>query len=231
MVIAKGDLTAIVGATGTVAADKSAILNWQTSGQVEKVNVQIGDAVKADQTLASLLQTSLPQNVILATSDLVTAQRALENLTLSNLAAAKAEQALVTAQKAYDDAKNKIVAPNVVRGSKDQRDKYFSQLQQAQKFYDAAASFYNYFVDKPDTDAGKAQAYNQLAAAQRQLDTAKANYDFVEGTFSSTEVEQSTANLAVAKAQLADAQREYRPVEKWSGSAGYRCCPGKSGRD
>lgn len=60
-VLAKGDLTAIVGATGTVSSDHSAILNWQTTGQVEAVNVQIGDLVTADQVLANLVASSLPQ--------------------------------------------------------------------------------------------------------------------------------------------------------------------------
>jgi len=208
-VLAKGNLTAIVGATGTVNSDRSAILKWQTSGQVEKVNVQIGDMVIADQVLANLLQSSLPQSVILATSDLVTAQRNLQNLTLSNLAAAQAQQALVAAQKAYDDAKNKIRSTDLVRGTKDQRAKYYDQLLQTQTAYDNAVTYYNNFVNLPDTDAGKAQAYVQLSSAQHALDTARANYDYVSGTFSVTEVEQSAADFAVAKAKLEDAQREY----------------------
>ncbi len=208
-VLAKGDLTAIVGATGTVNSDHSAILNWQTSGQVENVNVQIGDAVTTDQVLANLLQSSLPQSVIMATSDLVTAQRNLANLQLSNVAVAQAQQALVAAQKAYDAAKNKIRSTDLVRGSKETRSKYYSQLLQAQTAYDNAVSYYNLFINLPDTNASKAQAYAQLSSAQHALDTAKANYDFVSGTFSVTEVQQSDADFAVAKAQLEDAQREY----------------------
>lgn len=208
-VLAKGDLTAIVGATGTVNSDHSAILNWQTSGQVENVNVQIGDTVSSDQVLANLLQSSLPQSVINAASDLVTAQRNLTDLRLSGTAAAQAYQTLVAAQKSYDDAKSKIRSTDIIRGSKETRDKYYSQLLQAQTAYDNAVKYYDLFVDKPDTDAGKAQAYAQLSNAQHALDTAKANYDFVSGTFSITEVQQSDADFQVAKAQLEDAQREY----------------------
>jgi HlyD family secretion protein len=208
-ILSRGDLTAIVGATGTVNSEHSAVLRWQTSGQVENVNVQIGDLVTADQVLANLLSTSLPQSVILATSDLVNAQRNLDHLKLSSLAVAQAQQALVATQKAYDDAKSRIRSTDLVRGSKETRDKYYSQLLEAQKAYDAMVSYYQLFINQPDTDAGKAQAYAQLSSVQRSLDTAKANYDFVSGTYSITEVEQSAADFAVAKAKLEDAQREY----------------------
>jgi HlyD family secretion protein len=208
-VLAKGDLTAIVGATGTVSSDRSAILNWQTSGQVQNVNVQIGDTVTSNQILADLLQSSLPQSVILATSDLVTAKRNLTDLQLSGTSAAQAYQALVAAQKTYDDAKDKIRSTDWVRGSKETRAKYYDQLLQAQTAYDNAVTYYNDFVNLPDTNAGKARAYDQLASAQHTLDSAKANYDFVSGTFSITEVQQSDADFQVAKAQLEDAQREY----------------------
>jgi HlyD family secretion protein len=169
-VLAKGDLTAIVGATGTVNSDHSAILNWQTSGQVENVNVQIGDTVTSDQVLANLLLSSLPQSVIGATSDLVTAQRNLTNLQLSNVATAKAWQALANAQKAYDDAKNRVLDPasNSVQ-EVDQSNANFAvakaQLEDAQREYDR-------LKNGPDpSDISAAQA--RVDAIQATVDAAK----------------------------------------------------------
>ena len=78
--LARGDLTATIGATGTVRANQSAVLLWQTTGTVDQVNVKVGDQVNKGDVLASLLQTSLPQNVILAQTDLVSAQQALTDL-------------------------------------------------------------------------------------------------------------------------------------------------------
>ncbi len=78
--IERGNLTATVGATGTVRARQTATLVWQTAGTVEKVNVQIGDQVKADDVLALLSKTSLSQNLILAEADLVSAQQAMKDL-------------------------------------------------------------------------------------------------------------------------------------------------------
>ncbi len=90
--LANGDLTAMVGATGTVRANQSTTVNWQTSGRIGKVNVKVGDQVTVNQVLAELDSTTLSQNIILARSDLVTAQRNLDNLKDSTLARSQAEQ-------------------------------------------------------------------------------------------------------------------------------------------
>lgn len=110
--VERGELVGTVGATGTVHANQSAWLAWQTSGTVEDVRVQIGDEVKAGDILASLNKTSLPQNVILAEADLVSAEKALEDLTQSKLAAANAELAFVNAQEEFEDRQQERNALN-----------------------------------------------------------------------------------------------------------------------
>lgn len=104
--IERGNLTATIGATGTVRAKQTATLIWQAAGTVESVTVQAGDTVKADDVLASLAKTSLPQSVILAEADLASAQKSLDELTSSNTAQAEAVIALRDAQEAYDKAVN-----------------------------------------------------------------------------------------------------------------------------
>ena len=99
--IERGDLTATVGATGTVRARQTATLVWQTTGTVEKVNVQIGDQVKAEDVIASLSKTSLSQNLILAEADLVSAQQAMKDLLESDTARAQAWIALRAAEDAF----------------------------------------------------------------------------------------------------------------------------------
>jgi multidrug efflux pump subunit AcrA (membrane-fusion protein) len=100
----QGTLTATVGATGTVRARQSAILLWQAAGIVDSVNVEVGDPVQKDAVLATLEKTSLPQNVILAEADLVSAQEALEDLLKSDTARAKAIITLRDARDAYERA-------------------------------------------------------------------------------------------------------------------------------
>ncbi len=105
----RGSLTATVGATGTVRADQTAVIVWQAAGTVDKVSVQVGQAVSAGQTLASLAQSSLPQNIILAQSDLISARDALSKLTNPDLATISAsEKALAAAYTAYQQAQNDL---------------------------------------------------------------------------------------------------------------------------
>jgi HlyD family secretion protein len=110
--LARGDLTATIGATGSVRANQSATLTWQTTGTVDQVNVKVGDQVNKGEELANLLQTSLPQNVILAQTDLVSAQQALTNLLDSDTARANAWIALRSAQDAYTTALNNRTSLN-----------------------------------------------------------------------------------------------------------------------
>src|SRR5574341_299123 len=106
----RGDLTATVGATGVVRANQTALLVWLTTGTVGEVKVSVSDRVEKDQMLASLEQTSLPQTVIQAQGDLVSAQRALDDLLNSSLQQAKAQQAVEDARKALEDAQDPELA-------------------------------------------------------------------------------------------------------------------------
>ena len=104
--IGRGNLTATIGATGTVRAKQTAVLLWQAAGTVDTVSVSVGEEVSANDELASLLKTSLPQSVIMAEADLVDAQQALDDLLTSDTSRAEAVIALRDAQVVYDRAAN-----------------------------------------------------------------------------------------------------------------------------
>ena len=104
--IERGNLTATIGATGTVRAKQSAVLIWQAAGTVENVHTSVGESVSTQEVLAELSKTSLPQSIILAEADLVSAQKSLDELMNSNTARAEAVVALRDAQEAYDKALN-----------------------------------------------------------------------------------------------------------------------------
>ncbi len=100
----RGTLTAQVGATGSVRAVQSAVLNWQTTGTVQSVNVKAGDVVKKGDVLATLSTTSLPGTVIKAQADLISAQKAMDDLMHSDTNRANAWITLRNAQDAYTKA-------------------------------------------------------------------------------------------------------------------------------
>jgi HlyD family secretion protein len=104
--VERGMLVATIGATGTVRAQQTTVLVWQAAGTVDVVNVKVGDNVPAGFVMAYLSKTSLPQSIILAEADLVSAQKALGDLVNSDTARAQAVIALRDAQEAYDKAYN-----------------------------------------------------------------------------------------------------------------------------
>jgi HlyD family secretion protein len=205
----RGDLTSTIGATGTVRSGKTVTMFWQTSGEVGTVAVKVGDQVTKDEELASLLTSSLPQNVILAQSDLVSAQENLDNVKNSNLATAQAQQTLASAQKALEDARNKVTSMDWVRGSSDQIDTANANLVLAKQALQKAQDFFDKFSRVDPSNPEYAQAYSQLAAAQQKKDSAQANLDYLQGHYNDTEASISSANLAVAQAKYDDAKREW----------------------
>ncbi|MES0360515.1 MAG: efflux RND transporter periplasmic adaptor subunit [Anaerolineales bacterium] len=105
-----GPVSEIVGATGTVNSNQSATLNWKTSGIVGETDIQLGDLVQAGDVLADLDQSSLSPLDILAQADLVNAQKALDELLVSQVQGANALQAVDAAQDALDEALNPELA-------------------------------------------------------------------------------------------------------------------------
>jgi HlyD family secretion protein len=208
--IEKGDLTAIVGATGTVRANQSVNLTWQTSGRVSEIIDKTGDLVNAGESLATLAESSLPQSIILAQADLVNAQRNLDNLKNSNLGAAQAQLNLANAKDTYDRTSWNSLSTGTIRTvSQDQIDAAKSAVTIAQDKVDKAQKAYDRFVETPDSDPLKAGALSALANAKINLDNAKKNLNFYVVAPNTQEVTTSEAKLAVAKAQWEDAQREW----------------------
>jgi HlyD family secretion protein len=209
--IERGVLTASVGATGNVRANQSVLLTWQTSGTVETVSVGIGDKVLAGDVLALLSQTSLSQSLILAKTDLVTAERNLETLLASDTPRAQAQLALIEAQKKVDSAQytlDGMLATNHGGTSADIENAR-AQYTLAENNLEKAQTFYNYVKDRPDDDPAKAQAYTALYSAQQALNRAQNNLNYFLLVPSGRDIDKARASLALAEAQLEDAQRDW----------------------
>lgn len=205
---ARGALTASVGATGTVRAGQQATLTWQTSGRVETVNAKIGDAVKAQQVLANLAQTSMSQSVILAEADLISAKKSLADLLASNTTLAEAEQKLANAKQAVEDAQEKVDSLNFPRASDNLILQTQANLVIAKQDLEKAEANYRSFRNKPDGDSNKAQALLTLTNARQKVTDLTVQANWYTGKATEIDAEKYRADLAVAEAQLADAQRE-----------------------
>ncbi len=205
----KGSLTSIVGATGTVRANQTALLNWQTTGTVQSVKVQEGENVDNGDVLAELSPTSLSQAIVLAQADLVTAERNLINVKESSSAKAQAQLALANAEKALKDAKNKRDTMNWGRGSEDNVEYAEAQLALAEKALENAQRVYDNLTELAPADPQRAQATTALYNAKQARNRALANLNWYKGSPTENDVAEADAKLAVAQAQYDDALREW----------------------
>lgn len=207
--VVRSDLTAIVGATGTVRANQSSTLAWQTTGQVSKINVKVGDKVVPNQVLASLDEASLPQAIILAQADLVTAKRTLENLKDSAVSQSNAQLALAQAQQAASDAQHNRDLLNYNRGQNGNVDAAWAGYYIAVDAYNKALDRFNSVANLDVADPSRANAQAALVTAQQNVQAKQATVNWYSSGPSTNDIAQSDAKLSLAKANLADAQREW----------------------
>jgi len=203
-----GSLEATIGATGTVRSNQSVVLGWQTSGIVDEVNVTLGQEVEEGSVLASLRQSSLPQNVILAQADLLNAEQALEDLLESyeGISIVMAEKDVADLRDLVDRSRDYLEDINYV-GEQSDIDEASVALQKAYaKLVDAEA--------KRDSVSNK-NSYAYLLAereyriAYTEYASKLSDYNYLTGQ-SVDEIEKNIAeaDLAVAEQRLADAEEE-----------------------
>ena len=213
LTITRGDLTALVGATGTVRANQTTLLSWQTTGRIQSLDVQVGDMVKKGDVLAQLDPASLPQNIILARADLINAQRALEDLRNSDVSRAQAQLALTQAQKALEDAQENRTNKDYQRASQSTLDQARANYIVAQNQMEKAEENYNVVADRPEDDPVRAALLSQLAAARQSRDRALANLNYLLSTPDEQELAEADARVEVARANLKDAERNWERVK------------------
>jgi HlyD family secretion protein len=191
--IERGSLTATIGATGTVRPKQSSVLVWPAAGTVADVHVNLGDTVSAEDVLAELEKTSLPQSLILAEADLASAQKSLDDLMNSNTAQAEAVVNLREAQEAYDKALNYY-------------DSLFKPYEFDQIVYRRIVTPFGVRripdiktikVKKADEETIK-EAGEDLALAEAKLNDAKRSFDLLE--------DGNTAEIIAAQARVDAAQ-------------------------
>ncbi len=187
-----------VSASGVIVPARDAQLAFALAANVSQVNVAEGDQVQEGQVLAELDNTSIQVEV-------EQAERLLRELT-SPAAIAAAEQAIVTAQKAYEDAQKKVDSINYRKNNQSDIEYYKAQLVLAQKNLDRAREAYNKTRKLSAADPVRAAATTNLYNAQKAYNTALWNLEWFTNTPEGDEVNLAKANLDAAAAALQDAQ-------------------------
>ncbi|NMB61233.1 MAG: efflux RND transporter periplasmic adaptor subunit [Chloroflexi bacterium] len=207
--VEKGELIATVGGTGKVEANKSAILSWKTSGNVSSVYVENENVVTSGTILAELAPTSLPQNVILAQADLVDAQRNLETAMESDTQRSQIYLNLLDAEENLKNAKEDIDDWNYNNADLTILESARSEFIAAEEILKQAQTI----LDQANSDAEKQELQTALDDAQNARDKALRNLSYILGKSYNTQVAQDFAKYDLAKAQLADAQRDWERVK------------------
>ncbi len=213
VIIERGDLIAIVGATGIVEPNQSAELNWETTGRVEIVYAVVNDIVEPGDVLAELADNTLPQSVILAQADLVSAKRALEDFVNSNTESALAYTDLLEAEQKLRDEEDDRDEWNYNDASDESISTARSDFLNAEEKYKVSQLAYDNLASFDDTDQQKLEAKESLDKDKQVRDKAFRTLNYVLGKSYDQQVAEDFADYHVALAQLEDAQREWERVK------------------
>lgn len=212
--VRQGNLELLASGTGTLIAPNSVDLAFQTGGQINAINVKVGDTVKAGDVLATVDDTS-------AQIALVQAKRNLLDLT-SPGAIATAQGAVATAETTLESALNHleyIISPPVLHWE-DEVAKAQQAVKDAQTALDANPN------DKTLQQKLK-DAQNYLEYAQASLVGAQASYTeyYVPNTFTVKTFNRATrqwtkyvaaptdADITAARAAVAAAQASLQEAQ------------------
>jgi HlyD family secretion protein len=182
--IRRGDLTLYASGTGTLVAHSEAAFGFNTSGQVTKVNVKVGDVVEADQVLAELESSS-------ATLAYEQAKRAIDELT-SPIAVATAQEVVATANDTLATTRASLeylISPAVL--------KWEEKLANAQKALDAAKAAAS-ASPSAENDQKVKDAEAAAALAQASLEVAQRDYPaYVKATFTESVTDPRTGEVKI----------------------------------
>ena len=217
--LSTGSVAQTISATGTVRTAQTAQLTWQASGTVGKIDVKVGDQVKAGQVLASLDPGSLPNNILTAQQSLVTDQQALTNLTSSQTTLAQAQQAIITDQTAVTNAQNARNLLNTARGTPGQIAAAQATYLQSKERADKLQQTYDSTPGDPTTDSVKALALTNLVNANNNLAIALQQMQWIQGKPDAADIAAADNTLALAKAKLADDQNNLNQLHNGANPA------------
>jgi|CXWL01.1.fsa_nt_gi HlyD family secretion protein len=210
-VVATGDILSTVSASGSIAPEAQASLNFATTGTVAEVLVEVSETVKKDQVLARLDTVNLELAVAQAEQTYILQQANLEGLQTgpseSEIKAAKA--AVASGNAAYTAAKQQADAqPDSLVIAQSNLDKVKEHLRVAQWAYDNMLNTWflkDYAPNSPQAEALKnAQTDYNVALADYNLKKAQINTSSLSAAYA--QLTQAQANLAALEAGPSEAQ-------------------------
>ncbi len=208
-------LTGSVTASGNLAPAQSATLASTQGGNIQYLQVKMGDHVEEGEVLVRLAGSErLAAAVEAANLELLSARQALMDLQdNASQERAKAMLRVATAKDNLDDATKRRGWKNYRPGDDNQIAVAQADLIVAEDTLKKTEDAYGGYADSPEDNLNKAAALSALSAARKARDKAVANLNYLLALPDALEVEKADAVLEIARAELEAAQREYTALQ------------------
>jgi multidrug resistance efflux pump len=210
------DLSAVKSSDEVVAEGKLVPINYvnlsfNTSGLLNEVYVSDGEYVEAGQLLAKLSDLAeYESNLAAAQLELVNAQQEIKVLyDNAPLAAAEALQDIASAPDAVSDAERQL--NNLQTGVVNDIDVEIARANVAfaKKNLEDAQAAYQPYANRPEGNLTRAALLSKLAEAEKDYEDAIRKLNALTGGPTDQKVAEAEADLALARARLAEARRRY----------------------
>jgi multidrug resistance efflux pump len=209
----QGEASGVI-ASGVMVPAEEAEMAFSIGGNVEAVNVAVGDRVEAGQLLIQLSgREKLVAAVESANLELLGAMQALDELQ-KNLPDAQTEalEAVTSAREEVRDAERVLHSLNTPAEDIDVEAAWATVVLAGDKL-DKAREDYQPYENKSEENLIRAGLLNKLAEAQAIYDDAVRRYNNLAGiTGSEFDRSQAEARLSIAQSRLALAQQEYEEL-------------------
>jgi HlyD family secretion protein len=213
----QGDLTIYASAAGVVIPVSEIGVGFDENGTVTEILINVGDQVDVGDALARLQTDNTEESIALDISnaklEVLNAQNDLDSVYDTwEMDVALALQAIAEAKQDVEDME---VEYNRVFLTANQAyiDSSYADMLLAEEALEKAEENYEPYANKPDDNLTRARLLSELSTAQLVYDNAVANYN--ANISPADEIEQAVAeaNLALAKAKLIEAEREYARIK------------------
>jgi HlyD family secretion protein len=209
------DFNPVVSATGVVVPLQWARLSLPGSGIVEELPVKEDNPVESGQMLLRLQgKEQLEAAIAAAKFELASAEHALDKLYEDpELQVAESYQAIVDARLAIRDAERRV--RNLGTPSSGATiDQALATVILAKDRLDKAREDYEPYEKKPEDNLTRAGLLNKKAKAEQDYDAAVRRLNNLKGTANELDLEEALADLQLAEAQLAVANRDYEMYQQ-----------------
>lgn len=186
-----------IESSGSITPKQVATVSWSASGTIESVAVQVGQKVQTKDILMTLDPNSVPDNLKLSLLK-------LSEMT-SPVAIAEAQQAVLDAQSALDDAQYSrkwldYVDDDVIANA-------YAEYILAKDSYDAAKEVYDNLADElAEDDPVLAAAYTSMYTAKSAMDSKEYVYDLYNSESSAQTYAEYDNAVVLAQNKLTEAQ-------------------------